>query len=93
MRLVSPCCKTKPSVTIPVEVGAKFHQELEYGLPEHRMRYALMRKTNEGFNGTAKDGVYAGLGQATRRRKRGIAAQSLTADMDPYGSFDDPPSE
>jgi len=77
MRLVSRCCPAKPSVTIPVYVGAKFYQELEFGMPEHQSRYALMRNTNEGFNGTAKDGAYAGLGQATRRRKRGIAAQSL----------------
>lgn len=77
MRLVSRCCPAKPSVTIPVHVGAKFYQELEFGMPEHQSRYALMRNTNEGFNGTAKDGAYAGLGQATRRRKRGIAAQTL----------------
>jgi len=77
MRLVSKCCASKPSLTIPVHVGAKFYQELEFGMPEHQSRYALMRNTNEGFNGTAKDGAYSGLGQATRRRKRGIAAQSL----------------
>jgi len=46
-------------------------------MPDHQARYALMRNTNEGFNGTSKDGSHAGLGQASRRRKRGIAAQSL----------------
>lgn len=56
---------------------AKFYQELEFGMPEHQSRYALMRNTNEGFNGTCKDGAHASLEQATRRRKRGIAAQSL----------------
>jgi len=77
MRLVSRCCPKKPSVTIPADGGAKFYQELEFGMPEHQSRYALMRNTNEGFNGTAKDGAYTGLDQPTRRRKRGIAAQSL----------------
>jgi len=77
MRLVSICCPSKPSVTIPADAGAKLHQELEFGMPEHQARYALMRNTNEGFNGTCKDGSHAGLGQASRRRKRGIAAQSL----------------
>ncbi|MDQ6837811.1 MAG: hypothetical protein M3137_05605, partial [Actinomycetota bacterium] len=77
MRLASKCCRSKPSVTIPADGGAKFHQELEFGMPEHQDRYAHMRNTNEGFNGTSKDGSHAGLGQATRRRKRGIAAQTL----------------
>jgi len=39
--------------------------------------YAHLRNTVEGVNGTSKDGGASGLGQATRRRKRGIAAQSL----------------
>lgn len=77
VRFSSRCCRSKPSVTIPVEVGAKCHQELEFGMPDHQARYALMRNTNEGFNGTSKDGSHAGLDQASRRRKRGIAAQSL----------------
>ncbi len=46
MRLVSKCCASKPSLTIPVHVGAKFYQELEFGMPEHQSRYALMRNTN-----------------------------------------------
>jgi len=72
-----PLICAQEAVTFPVAAGAKFSQELRHGSIDWQTRYGLMRNTNEGFSGTAKDGAYAGLGQATRRRKRGVAAQSL----------------
>lgn len=36
-----------------------------------------MRSTVEGFNGFIKDSAYEGLGDPTRRRARGLAAQSI----------------
>ena len=72
-----PAVCSQGSVLVPIEAGAKLHQELAFGSPEHKAIYAHLRNTVEGVNGTSKDGGASGLGQATRRRKRGIAAQSL----------------
>jgi hypothetical protein len=65
------------SVTFPPEAGAKLLQLLHYGSPEWAATYHTLRNTIEGFNGIAKDGAYAALGDATRRRIRGVAAQTV----------------
>jgi hypothetical protein len=68
---------TSGSITFPLEVGAKYGQELQYGSPEHRRRYATLRNTIEGYNGTVKDPARGALEESRRRRCRGIAAQSV----------------
>lgn len=72
-----PTCCEQTTFSAPLEGAyAKHGQHLQYGSPEHRAQYALMRSTNEGFNGAAKVG---GLQDPTVRRKRGLAAQTLAA--------------
>ena len=39
--------------------------------------YATLRNSIEGMNGIAKNGAYAALGDADRRRIRGVAAQTI----------------
>jgi len=69
------------SVTFPPEAGAKYRQELHYGSDEWARAYGTLRNTVEGMNGVAKDGAYAALGDPTRRRVRGVAAQSIFAAL------------
>lgn len=68
------CAQT--TVTFPPEFGAKLRQPLAYGSVAWKDRYSSLRNTIEGANGTAKDGSYAALDDASRRRIRGVAAQS-----------------
>lgn len=72
-------------MTFPPEAGAKFLQKLHYGSPEWSAMYNTLRNTVEGFNGVAKDGAYAALGDARRRRIRGVAAQTLFAALLVFG--------
>jgi hypothetical protein len=65
------------AVTFPPEPGAKFLQLLHYGSPEWATTYHTLRNTVEGFNGIAKDGAHAALGDPERRRIRGVAAQTI----------------
>jgi hypothetical protein len=65
------------SVTFPPDAGAKLRQTLHYGSPEWAAIYHTLRNTIEGMNGIAKDGAYAALGDPSRRRIRGVAAQSI----------------
>jgi len=71
-----PAC-TQGSLTVPPEAGAKFSQELLFGSPEWHAFYAILRNSVEGFNGFVKDGAREALGDAQRRRVRGVAAQSI----------------
>jgi hypothetical protein len=61
----------------PPESGAKFHQELAYGTEEWRSVYSTLRNGVEGMNGYVKDGAHEALADSTRRRIRGVAAQSV----------------
>ena len=65
------------SITMPPETNAKLRQELHFGSPEWAALYNTLRNTIEGINGIAKDGAYSALGDASRRRLRGVAAQSI----------------
>jgi hypothetical protein len=47
---------------------------LPYGSPGWAATYHTLRNTIEGFNGIAKNGARAALGEADRRRIRGVAA-------------------
>ena len=73
------CCQN--SATFPPEPGAKYLQPMQYGSPEWRKTYGTLRNAVEGANGIVKDGAHAALGDATRRRVRGVAAQSLFAAL------------
>jgi hypothetical protein len=77
VRLHPPKCCTQQSVTFPPQAGAKLLQDLHYGSAEWRRSYHTLRNTIEGMNGIAKDGAYAALADARRRRIRGVAAQSV----------------
>jgi len=68
-------------VTFPPREGAKLLQSLHYGSPEWESTYNTLRNTIEGINGVAKDGAYAALGDAHRRRIRGVAAQTIITAM------------
>jgi len=69
------------STTFPPEAAAKFAQDLHFGSTEWAGIYHTLRNAVEGINGIAKDGGYAALGDARRRRIRGVTAQSLFAAL------------
>jgi hypothetical protein len=85
LRLHPPKCCTQQSVTLPPEAGAKLLQDLHYASPEWHATYHTLRNTIEGMNGIAKDGAYAALADARRRRIRGVAAQSVFVAMLLFG--------
>jgi hypothetical protein len=76
---VRPQVCRQETVTIRVTDNAKFRQSLQYGTEEHYALYNLMRQSQEGEHGRAKDEAYQGLGSPTRRRMRGRAVQSVFA--------------
>lgn len=70
-----PTCCAQQTFTVPDnDALGKFSQELQYGTEQWHAQYSMMRNTNEGFNGSAKE---QGLGDAKLRRNRGLAAQTL----------------
>jgi hypothetical protein len=76
-----PSFCTQQTITIPPTAGAKYVQELQYGSLKWRAMYAMLRNTNEGLHGIAKDGAHSPLDDPTRRRIRGLAAQSIFAAL------------
>ncbi|TYP87134.1 hypothetical protein [Blastococcus xanthinilyticus] len=76
---VRPQVCRQETVSIHVTDDAKFRQSLQYGTEEHYSLYNLMRQSQEGEHGRAKDEAYQGLGSPSRRRMRGRAVQSLFA--------------
>ena len=68
---------TQTAITIAPDIGARYRQDLPYGSPAWHARYATLRNTIEGLNGYAKDPAHEALAQPSRRRVRGIAAQSI----------------
>ncbi|MBX3285344.1 MAG: hypothetical protein KF703_08390 [Actinobacteria bacterium] len=68
---------TQQSVTFPPEAGDRYLQALPYGTPEWQRTYATLRNTIEGVNGLIKDGSYEALADSTKRRVRGVAANSV----------------
>jgi len=68
------------TVTVTVEDGAKFRQNLPFASPEHIDLYNRLRQGTEGVHGTAKDEAKVALANPGRRRVRGWAAlQVFTA--------------
>jgi hypothetical protein len=76
---VRPQVCRQETVSIHVTDNAKFRQSLQYGTEEHYALYNLMRQSQEGEHGRAKDEAYQGLRSPTRRRMRGRAVQSVFA--------------
>lgn len=77
LRTDPPAICRQATVTVPPEAGAKFAQELRFQSPLWRDVYSELRSLIEGSNGSVKDGSYEALGDATKRRVLGVAAQSL----------------
>src|SRR5690606_31748353 len=71
-------CK-QGSITVGPADAAKVRQPLVYGSPEWLAMYGHGRNAIEGFNAYLKDESRQAFGTASRRRVRGIAAQSLVA--------------
>lgn len=59
--------------------AARYAQDLIFGTDEHTDTYNVLRQSQEGFHGFAKDDAYEALGTPGKRRVRGLAAQSLFA--------------
>jgi hypothetical protein len=68
---------TQDSVSIPVEIGAKHAQHAILGPQQWARLYKPLRSWIEGLNGVAKDRAYEGIGDAQRRRVRGLIPQSI----------------
>ena len=81
LRANPPEICTQQTVTFPPTAGAKLAQRLHFGSQEWAATYHTLRNTIEGMNGIAKDGAYAALADPSRRRIRGVAAQSLFAAL------------
>lgn len=65
------------AITIAPDVGARYRQELAFGTGEWARVYATCRDTIESWNGLLKDSAHEALAAPSRRRVRGVAAQSL----------------
>ena len=74
-----PTLCSRGSTSIRKDVLTKFRQPLTYGKPQHTAVYRAGRNSQEGTHGFAKDEAQESLGASGRRRKRGLAAQSLYA--------------
>jgi len=75
--LQPPKVCTQQAITIAPDVGARHRQELAFGTEEWARVYATCRNTIEGWNGYVKDAAHEDLAAPSRRRVRGIAAQSV----------------
>jgi len=65
------------TVTFPPRAFANLGQDLPYGTPQWHDVYSLLRNAIEGGNGHLKEASGPAIGQAARRRIRGIASQSV----------------
>lgn len=74
-----PKACSQQTVTIAPEQGAKLAQDLAHGTEEWQAHYSTLRNSIEGLNGYVKDGAHEALADPTRRRIRGVAAQSVFA--------------
>ena len=74
-----PTLCSSGSTSIRRDVLTKFRQPLTYAKPLHNGVYRAGRNSQEGVHGSAKDDAQEALGAPGRRRKRGLAAQSLYA--------------
>ncbi len=68
---------TQQTVSFPALKAAKYAQDLVYESPEWQAMYRTLRNVVEGKNALLKDGNGPSIGDPTRRRMRGMAAQAL----------------
>ncbi len=68
---------TQQAITIAADLGARHRQELAFGTERWARVYSTCRNTIEGWNGFVKDAAHECLAAPSRRRVRGIAAQSV----------------
>lgn len=71
----SAVCTNKSSITIPLEIGAKYWQPLPYESPEWRAAYTGPRNQIEAKNRYIKNGVDAAIADPDQRRFRGLGKQ------------------
>jgi len=74
-------CTNKQSVSFPMEAGLKHRQKLQEGTGAHYEIFTMLRNGVEGANAYTKDPAYQDIGEAGRRRVRGLGAQSLLVAM------------
>jgi hypothetical protein len=74
--LEPPKVCTQSAVTVAPDIGARHREDLAFGSPQWAQTYAAYRSTFEGTNGYLKDTAHESLASPSRRRVRGIAAQS-----------------
>ena len=74
-----PTLCSRGSTSIRRDVLTKFRLPLTYGKALHTAMYRAGPNSQEGTHGFAKDEAQESLGAPGRRRKRGLAAQSLYA--------------
>jgi hypothetical protein len=75
--LDAPAICSQSAITIAPDVGVRHAQSLAFGSEPWARTYATLRNTIEGWNAFAKDPAHHALGEAPRRRVRGIAAQGV----------------
>jgi len=72
-----PTICSAETVRVEEAFGLRWIQDLRYGTDEWHAIYSVLRQCIEGYNGIAKDGAWENLRDKSRRRVRGIAAQTL----------------
>lgn len=72
-----PLICRQATVTVPPAAFDRFGQPHRYGTPQWKAAYSLLRNAIEGGNGHLKDGAGPAIKDPSRRRIRGIAAQSV----------------
>lgn len=72
-------CTNRSSITVPIEVGAKYYQPLHYESDEWNDIYRQSRNSIEGYNAYIKDDATFALKNRGRRLIRGYTSQYLAA--------------
>jgi hypothetical protein len=85
IRDLPPKCCRQQTLTIPPDAISRYHQAKQYGTPAWHASYALLRNAIEGGNGHLKEASGPAIGDAGRRRIRGIAAQSVFVALGLFG--------
>lgn len=73
----APTVCRQEAVSVSPTDGAKFRQTIPFGTPEHTNTYNVLRQSQEGLHGSAKDEGGTALASPGRRRVRGMAAMEI----------------
>lgn len=73
----APTVCRQEAVSVSPADGAKFRQAIPFGTPEHTNTYNVLRQSQEGLHGSAKDEGGTALASPGRRRVRGMAAMEI----------------